>query len=112
MDKNDNKSPSKEEILDQIGIDINDEKIVFDFAKTKAFFENIHNQIQKTSENIEHGIKEGKLDLESSIGFKLEDEKIEFDLGKTKSFLEEIGEKIEHFLGSLEKTFDDKNSKS
>lgn len=107
-DKNENK---KEEILNQIGIDVNDEKIVFDFGKTKAFFENLHEQIQKTTQNIEHGIQEGKLDLDSSVGFKLDKEKIELDLNKTKNFMEEIGSKIEHFLGSLEKSFEDKNPK-
>lgn len=89
-------------MLSDIGIEVNDEKIAIDTAKTKEFFGNIQQHIQNTAQNIGEHIEKGT----QNAGVKVDDEHIEVDLHQTKGFIEEIGEKIEHFLAHLEHSVD------
>ncbi|MDD5548783.1 MAG: hypothetical protein PHI79_04185 [Sulfurovaceae bacterium] len=89
-------------MLSDIGIEVSDDKIAIDTAKTKEFFGNIQQHIQDTAQNIGEHIEKGT----QNAGIKVDDEHIEVDLQQTKNFIEEMGEKIEHFLAHLEHSVD------
>jgi len=89
------------DILQLLGIKVEDGKIEVDTNKTKSFFESLQSKAQEQAQKIESGIKEGQLDLKESVGLKVEDQKIELDLNKTKSFFENIAQKAATFLESL-----------
>ncbi|MDD5359924.1 MAG: hypothetical protein PHI02_06625 [Sulfurovaceae bacterium] len=89
-------------MLSDIGIEVSNDKIAIDTAKTKEFFGNIQQHIQDTAQNIGEHIEKGT----QNAGIKVDDEHIEVDLQQTKNFIEEMGEKIEHFLAHLEHSVD------
>jgi len=94
----------KDEMLKKIGLDISEDNINIDLAKTKDFFNTLQDKLQEKAETIEKDISEGKVDLEDDMGIKIDNEHINIDLKKTKSFIEEFGKKIENFLGELDHT--------
>jgi uncharacterized protein (UPF0210 family) len=94
----------KDEMLKKIGLDISEDNINIDLAKTKDFFNTLQDKLQEKAETIEKDIAEGKVDLEDDMGIKIDNEHINIDLTKTKSFIEEFGKKIENFLGELDHT--------
>ena len=94
----------KEELFKKIGVDISDEKIDIDLAKTKDFFNTLQDKLQKKAESTQQDVVEGKIDLKDDVGIKVDDEHIDIDLKKTKSFIEAFGTKIEHFLAELDRT--------
>ncbi len=104
-------SDKKENLLNQIGIDVNDKKIAIDTKKTKDFFCDMKQKLQDTAESLHKNIKEGSADFSQSVGVKIDDEHIDVDLHKTRNFIEEVGRKIEHFLAQLEHSVDDLSKK-
>ncbi len=94
------------DILNLLGIKIEDGKIELDTNKTKAFFETLQTKAQEQAQKIEKGLKEGNLDLQESVGIKVENQKIELDLNKTKSFFENLANKASSFLETIDKEID------
>jgi len=101
----------KEEIFKKIGLDVSEDNINLDLAKTKDFFNTLQGNLEKKAETIEKSISEGTVDLSENIGIKVDDEHINIDLKKTKSFIEELGSKIEHFLSEIDHVADKLNKK-
>jgi hypothetical protein len=100
MDKNIEKS----DILELLGIKIEDGKIEIDTNKTKSFFSEIENKIKSNLENLQKSIEEGKLDLKDKVGIRVEKDKIEIDLKKGQEFLEELSNKFQNSLKEIEST--------
>jgi len=99
------------DILNLLGIKVEDGKIELDTNKTKSFFETLQKKAQEQAVKIEKGIEEGSLDLTESVGIKVEDQKIELDLNKTKSFLENLAQKAATFLETINKDIQEFNKK-
>ena len=119
MDKKDIANREKEkinnseqiDILGLLGINIDDGKIEVDTNKTKSFFETLGKKVEEKVEDINSGIKSGKLDLKDSVGVKIEDEKIELDLNKTKSFFEHLANKLKSFTENIDLSTKNMNKK-
>ncbi|MDQ1325487.1 MAG: hypothetical protein QG564_611 [Campylobacterota bacterium] len=91
-----------EELLSRVGLQIGDDKINIDLAKTKGFFGTLQKQFEETAQNI----SEGKIDMPQTVGIKVDEEQIHIELNKAKSFIEDLGKKIEKFLSEIDKAVD------
>ncbi len=94
------------ELFSKLGIDIENDKISIDIAKTKGFFDALRETLAQKAQKLQKDIEEGKVDLGDRVGIKVENEKIDIDLGKTKSFIETLGEKVENFVKELESSLE------
>jgi len=99
------------DLFEKIGVDISKDKINIDITQTKDFLNTLKNTFEKTAENIQNDISEGKVDLAENVGIKVDKEHINIDLTKTKSFIEDLGKKIEHFLGEIDKAVENIDKK-
>lgn len=90
------------DLFQRIGIDISNDKINIDLAKTKDFFSALEKILKEKAETIQDDISNGKIDFAKNVGIQIDNEHIDIDLGKTKSFMEEFGKKIESFIGELD----------
>ena len=107
QDKRQTKDSSKEEnLLELLGIKLEDGKLEIDTNQTKEFFENLQKSIEKKAEDL----SSGNINLEN-VGIKVKDEKIEVDLNKTKSLLDNIAKKAKNFVDILDKTINDISKK-
>jgi len=93
----------KKEILNKIGVEIDQDRVAIDLNKTKSFFAALQEILQQKAQQLQKNLEEGKLDMED-VGIKLDEERIEVDLKKTKTFVETFGQKIENFLKELEES--------
>lgn len=91
-----------QDLFQRIGVDVRDDKIHIDLAKTKDFFSALEGILKSKAETIQDEIADGKIDFAKDVGIKVENEHIDIDLGKTKSFMEEFGKKIEGFIAELD----------
>ncbi|DAB40908.1 MAG TPA: hypothetical protein CFH81_00980 [Sulfurovum sp. UBA12169] len=91
-----------EELLSKVGLQIGNDEINIDLAKTKDFFGTMQKQFEETAQNI----SEGKMDMPETVGITVNEEQIHVDLNKAKSFIEDLGKKIEKFLGEIDKAVD------
>lgn len=103
--------PEKKELFEKIGVNVNEDNIHIDLAKTKDFFNSLQNTLEEKAETIQKDISEGKVDLQDNMGIKVDGEQIDIDLKKTKSFIEAFGKKIEHFLGEIDHVAEKLNRK-
>jgi cell division protein FtsL len=91
----------KDSKLEKIGIEVNGSKIIIDTNKTKTFFKQMTQKLQKKMEKIQHDLQKGKLE-ENQTGIRIDQEKINIDLNKTKGFLESWGKKMQEVMQSVE----------
>jgi len=110
--KNSENSNENIDLLELLGIKIDDGKIEIDTNATKSFFESLQKKVEEKAVDLEKSLQEGKVDLKESVGVRIDESKIEIDLNKTKSFLEEITNKAKTFIESLDKTIDNIAKKS
>lgn len=90
------------ELFSKVGLQIDENTINIDLAKTKNFFGTLQKQFEETAQNID----EGKIDMSQSVGIKVDKEQIHVDLNKAKNFIEDLGKKIEKFLAEIDKAVD------
>jgi len=99
-----NISVSKREktILQEMGIEFNDNKLIIDINKTNNFFGTLENRIEKQAKNFEQKVnkKIEKIDINMTrdIGIDIKDEEINIDLNKTKNMLDNISHIFETIL--------------
>jgi len=91
------------EILNKIGVEIDQDKVAIDLKRTKSFFASLQEILQQKAEQLQKNLEEGKLDMED-VGLKLDEDRVEVDLKKTKTFIETFGQKVENFLKELEES--------
>lgn len=88
---------SRNEKLSNVGIEMNENKIVIDTNKTKDFFQNLgktfENKILKFTQDLEKGVVS-----EKEAGIKIDESHINIDLNKTKDFLEKWTKKMQSFI--------------
>jgi len=95
------------DLFEKMGVEIGDGKLNIDINKTKDFFNALKETFEKTAQNIQKDLSEGKVDMAENVGIKIDKENINIDLEKTKSFIESFGQKIEEFISEIEKSVDD-----
>ncbi|MBN2768572.1 MAG: hypothetical protein JXQ68_05675 [Campylobacterales bacterium] len=100
------------ELFSKIGINVENEKLSIDFAKTKEFFDSLKKKMELVSKNIEKNFQEGADEFKENLGIRVDEERIEIDFGEAKSFISDVGAKIEELLASLEHSVDQLNKKS
>lgn len=87
------KSVSKEEkhdLLQQLGVDFKEDKIVIDINKTSNFFEKIELQMEEKTKEIEQKIENADINITKGMGIELEGEQIGIDLNQTRNMLQQI----------------------
>jgi len=102
------KEPS---LMNDLGVSMNDGKLIIDTNKTKNFFGDISKKLSTTDREL----KEGNLTITKEAGVEITKERMSIDFNKTETFLESLGKKIETFskeFDNLSKSFynDDKNN--
>jgi len=94
-------SHKKESKLEKIGIEVNGSKIIIDTNKTKTFFKQMTQKLQKKMQKIQQDLEKGKLD-DNQTGIKVDEQKINIDLNKTKGFLENWGKRMQEIVQDIE----------
>ena len=87
------KSVSREEehdLLQQLGVDFKDDKIVIDINKSSNFFEKIEVQMEEKAKEIEQKIENADINITKGMGVELEGEQIGIDLNQTRNMLQQI----------------------
>ena len=80
----------KKEILNQLGLDIKNQKISIDFNKTSNFFKKMEIQMHSKADEFQYKIDKADINFTRDIGFKVANKKIEIDLNKTKKMFQQI----------------------
>ncbi|RUM71884.1 MAG: hypothetical protein DSZ10_05915 [Sulfurovum sp.] len=94
-------SHKKESKLEKIGIEVNGSKIIIDTNKTKTFFKQMTQKLQKKMQKIQHDLEKGKLE-DNQTGIKIDEQKINIDLNKTKGFLESWGKRMQEIVQDID----------
>jgi len=77
-------SPSKPQVVEKLGIEVEPGRIVIDTRKVRAVLENLAHQLQAGVQ----ASSSTKTSVEApDLGIRVSDEKVEIDLNKTRSFL-------------------------
>lgn len=94
-----NKQEKKnQEVLNNLGISTEDEKIVIDPKKTKAFLEGVANTLQGEAVRIKEEAKKIKSE---DLGIHKESDKVIIDINKTKKVLKGFTDQLEDVAKSL-----------
>ena len=80
----------EDDLLHQLGFDIQNEKITIDINQTNNFFQEFEARIQKKSNEIEKKIQASDLNFSKDIGIEVKGTHIGIDLNKTRSMFEKI----------------------
>ena len=96
-------SEQNNDLFKKLGVDIGDGKINIDMNQTKDFFSSLQSMFEKTAQNLQKDLSEGKVDMADNVGIKIDKDNINIDLEKTKSFIEELGKKVENFVAEIDK---------
>ncbi|HGZ71105.1 MAG TPA: hypothetical protein ENK74_06855 [Nitratifractor sp.] len=101
--------PSKQEkenqeVLNNLGISTEGEKIVIDPKKTKAFLEGVATTLQSEAVRIKEEAKKIKSE---DLGIHKESDKVIIDINKTKKVLKGFTDQLEDVAKSLENVFDE-----
>jgi len=102
--KVDKKNPD-DKILQKIGISTEDDKIIIEPKKTKAFFDKLTKTLEKEAKKFES--KVDKID-EKDIGIEVNRDKITIDVNKTTNFLKNFSKELEGVAKDIDKVINDK----
>jgi len=100
-----NKKNSDDKILQKIGISTEDDKIIIEPKKTKAFFDKLTKRLEKDAKKFESKVK--KID-EKDIGIEVNRDKITIDVNKTNNFLKKFSKELEGVAKDINKVVNDK----
>ncbi len=89
-DINVSKSENQRELLKELGVNIQNEKISFDFNQTTKFLKKMEIEMHGKADEIERKIKKVDINISRDMGISFANEKIEIDLNKTKKMFQEI----------------------
>lgn len=82
--------PKEKDLLQKLGIEINDQKIVIDLNKSSTFLNNIEKEMTAKANEIESKIDNADINMTEGMGIVVEGDTIGIDLNKTKNMFEEI----------------------
>jgi hypothetical protein len=78
------------DVLSQLGLDIQKEKISFDINKTTNFFKKMEIEMHGKADELQHKIEKADINFTRDIGIDFSDEKLAIDLNKTKKMFQQI----------------------
>ena len=78
------------DMLNRLGFDFKDEKIILDINKTSHFFEMLEMQMENKAKEIENKIINADINMTEGMGIHVEGDEIGIDLNKTKNMLQQI----------------------
>ena len=87
VDKN---STYEETILNEMGFDFKNDKIIIDLNKSRNFFSKIEKKINEKSKEIENKIRGVESNITKTSGIVVTEDKVDIDLNKTKSLLDNL----------------------
>jgi hypothetical protein len=96
------KATIEETVLQEMGFNLEDEKIIIDFNKTNNFFLNIEKRLEQKAEEIETKIQNAEINI--TKGVEITDEKVSIDLNSTKNVLNELSELFQDIILDIIRT--------
>jgi len=100
------KNISKEEtILNEMGFDFEDNKIIIDLNKSTNFFSNMEKKINEKSREIENKIKGIESNITKNSGVVITENKVDIDLNKTKSVLDNLSSIFRDIVADMNASF-------
>jgi len=82
--------PKEKDLLNDLGFEFKDDKIIIDINKTSNFFEKIESEMKTKAKEIESKIVNTEINITKDMGIKVEGNQIGIDLNKTKNMLQQI----------------------
>ena len=80
----------EKDLLNQLGFEFKDEKIIIDINKTSNFFTQIEAQMKRKAEEIELKIAHADINISQDMGIKIEGDQVGIDLNRTRNMLQQI----------------------
>jgi len=100
------KNISKEEtILNEMGFDFEDNKIIIDLNKSTNFFSQMEKKINEKSQEIENKIRGIENNITKNSGVVITEDKVDIDLNKTKSILDNISSIFRDIVADINASF-------
>lgn len=89
-DLNTTKVVSQKDLLNQLGFDIENDKISLDINKTASFIKKMEIEMHGKADEIQHKIEKADINFTRDLGISLEGEKVAIDLNQTKKMFQEL----------------------
>jgi len=83
-------TPKEKDLLEELGFDFKDDKIIIDINKTSNFFAQIESEMKAKAKEIESKIVNSDINMTKDMGIELEGNQIGIDLNKTQNMLQQI----------------------
>jgi len=80
----------EKDILNQLGFNIEGEKITIDINKTAEFMQKMEIEMHGKADEIERKIEHADINFTKGFGIELDGDKVAIDLNKTKDMLQQI----------------------
>ncbi|NEW60624.1 hypothetical protein GSY74_04950 [Sulfurovum sp. bin170] len=94
----------EETVLQEMGFNFENEKIIIDFNKTNNFFLNMEKKLDEKAKEIEKKIQSADINVTRDVGVVITDEKLSIDLNSTKNLLNDISELFEEIILDINRT--------
>jgi len=78
------------DLLNQLGLEMQNEKISIDMNKTAKFIQQMEIEMHGKADEIQRKTEKADINFTRDIGITLGDEKVEIDLNKTKKMFQQI----------------------
>ena len=84
------KKITQKDLLKELGINLENEKISIDFNRTTNFIKQMEIEMHGKADEIQHKIQKADINFSRDIGINISDEKFELDLNKTKKMFQQL----------------------
>jgi len=98
-------STHEETILNEMGFDLENDKIIIDLNKSTEFFSKMEKKIKEKSKEIENKIKGIESNLTKSSAVIITEDKVDIDLNKTKSLLDNLSTIFRNIVVDMNASF-------
>jgi len=98
-------SSHEETILNEMGFDFKNNKIIIDLNKSTNFFSKIEKKINEKSKEIENKIRGVESNITKTSGIVVTEDKVDIDLNKTKSLLDNLSTIFRNIVVDMNDSF-------
>ena len=98
-------SSHEETILNEMGFNFKDNKIIIDLNKSTNFFSKIEKKINEKSKEIENKIRGIESNISKNSGIIVREDKVNIDLNKTKSLLDNLSGMFRDIVKDINTSF-------
>jgi len=92
------------DILKQLGLEMNGERITIDVNKTADFMKKMEIEMHGRADEIERKIDAADINFSKGFGINVEEGKLELDLNKTKEMLQQLNNLMKDVLLDANRT--------